>query len=184
MTNIRRAVNRPAPRSRGELCAAYLTGALSLDAYARQVCNRAGEYAGFNLLLGDGHQLYYLNSDSRMPEALAEGVYGLSNAALNTPWPKLVRAREGFAASLEAPADQLLTLLADPTPAKDADLPETGVGLATERLLSSMFIASPNYGTRATTVLITEAGKARTLIERSFGPGGGRLGEIHIELPY
>lgn len=184
VTNIRRAANRPAPRSRGELCAAYLTGDLTLEAYARRVCNHAGEYAGFNLLLGDRHQLYYLNSDNRMPEALAEGIYGLSNAALDTPWPKLVRARQSFAASLEAPADQLMTLLADPTPAKDADLPETGVGLATERLLSSMFIASPNYGTRATMVLVIEAGKQRTLIERSFGPGGGRLGETRLGLPY
>lgn len=183
VTNIRAVASRPASRSRGELCAAYLTGEVDLGDYARQVCDRAQAYGGFNLLLGDGSNLYYLNSHSRVPHALAAGVYGLSNAALDTPWPKLLKAREGFAALLESSPEQLMALLSDPTLAKDADLPETGVGLATERLLSSVFIASPTYGTRASTVLVAWADGRRTLVERSFGPGGGRLGEVSFEIP-
>lgn len=183
VTNIRKGGAMPGKRSRGDLCAAYLTGEQSLDAYARAVCSRAREYAGFNLLLGDGQQLYYLNSESTVPEALAEGVYGLSNAALNTPWPKLMKARKAFAAQLGGPSGNLLEALADPAPAHDAELPETGVGLATERLLSSIFIASPSYGTRASTVVIAHADGRREIIERSFGPGGGHLGEVAIEVP-
>jgi len=182
VTNIRSGRAMPAMRSRGELCAAYLTGEQSLDAYARAVCGRAREYAGFNLLLGDGRQLYYLNSESAVPEALAEGVYGLSNAALNTPWPKLLKARKACSANLDNAPAGLFEALADPSQASEAELPETGVGIATERLLSSVFIASPSYGTRASTVVIAYADGRREMVERSFGPGGGHLGEVAVEI--
>ncbi|RZI69063.1 MAG: hypothetical protein EOP13_23425, partial [Pseudomonas sp.] len=78
--------------------------------------------------------------------------------------------------------DALFGFLSDHAPAPDAELPSTGVGLATEKLLSSVFIASPNYGTRASTVLRVNADGSRRLIERSFGPYGGRLGEVDLQI--
>ncbi|WP_206197097.1 NRDE family protein, partial [Pseudomonas viridiflava] len=94
-------------------------------------------YTGFNLLAGDAAQLYYLNSTNPTPRLLGEGVYGLSNAGLNTPWPKLLKARAALTDQLDDPRPgPLLDLLKDPQPAADAELPETGVGLATEKLLS------------------------------------------------
>jgi uncharacterized protein with NRDE domain len=45
-----------------------------------------------------------------------------------------------------------------------------------------VFIASPNYGTRASTVLIVNADGSRRMIEHSFGPYGGRLGEVELEI--
>ena len=144
---------------------------------------RASEYTGFNLLAGDAAQLYYLNSTNPTPRLLGEGVYGLSNAGLNTPWPKLLKARAALTAQLDDPRpERLLDLLKDPQPAADAELPETGVGLATEKLLPSVFIASPNYGTRASTVLIVNADGTRQMIEHSFGPQGGRLGEVELSV--
>ena len=77
----------------------------------------------------------------------------------------------------------LLELLADAAPAADGQLPDTGVGLATERLLSSVFIASPSYGTRASSVVRVHADGTREMIERSFGPSGARLGEVSLVLP-
>ena len=77
-------------------------------------------------------------------------------------------------------ADALLELLADTQQAADEHLPETGVGLATERLLSSVFIASQNYGTRASTALICHADGRREMVERSYGPAGARLGEVRL----
>ncbi|MNC72621.1 hypothetical protein D3C75_1236960 [compost metagenome] len=74
----------------------------------------------------------------------------------------------------------MLALLADAEPAPEGELPETGVGLATEKLLSSVFIASQNYGTRASTALIVDDQGKRRLIERSFGPFGGHLGEVEL----
>ncbi|MBF8721211.1 MULTISPECIES: NRDE family protein [Pseudomonas] len=181
LTNIRDPGQPLGPRSRGELVAAYLSGTLGVDAYLDQVASRASQYSGFNLLVGDGERLGYLHAREAAPRLLEPGIYGVSNAGLDTPWPKLVKARRGLQGMLDNPDPQrLLGLLGDGEPAPEADLPETGVGLATEKLLSSVFIASQNYGTRASTVLIVDAQGRRRMIERSFGPFGGHLGEVEI----
>jgi uncharacterized protein with NRDE domain len=181
LTNIRDPQQPQGARSRGELVAAYLRGELGVEAYLDQVAHRSAQYSGFNLLIGDTLQLGYLHAQDRTPRLLEAGVYGLSNAGLDTPWPKLLKAREGLREVLDDPRPQrLMDLLADDTQVADAELPQTGVGLATERLLSSVFIASQNYGTRASTVLIVDALGRRQLIERSFGPFGGHLGEIEL----
>ncbi|PYC27811.1 NRDE family protein [Pseudomonas mosselii] len=183
LTNIRDPRQPLGPRSRGELVAAYLQGELGVEAYLDQVASRSGQYSGFNLLVGDGGRLGYLHAREAAPRLLEPGIYGLSNAGLDTPWPKLVKARSGLEGLLEAADPQrLLALLGDVQPAPDGELPETGVGLATERLLSSVFIASQNYGTRASTVLIVDDQGRRRMVERSFGPFGGHLGEISLEV--
>ena len=183
LTNIRDPRQPLGPRSRGELVAAYLRGELGVEAYLDQVASRSGQYSGFNLLVGDGQQLGYLHAREAGPRLLSSGVYGLSNAGLDTPWPKLVKARSGLEGLLDSDDPQrLLALLADAQPAPDSELPETGVGLATEKLLSSVFIASQNYGTRASTVLIVDDQGRRRMIERSFGPFGGHLGEVDIDV--
>jgi len=113
------------------------------------VASRSSQYSGFNLLVGDAGQLGYLNAQEAAPVLLGEGVYGLSNAGLDTPWPKLLKMRAALEDQLQDPRPQrLLALLGDEQQAEEAELPQTGVGLATERLLSSVFIASQNYGTR------------------------------------
>ncbi|MBA6114399.1 NRDE family protein [Pseudomonas sp. NC26] len=181
LTNIRDPGQPLGPRSRGELVAAYLHGELGVEAYLDQVASRSEQYSGFNLLVGDSQRLGYLHARDAAPRLLEAGVYGLSNGGLDTPWPKLVKARNGLKSLLgSADPQRLLALLADDAPAPDSELPETGVGLATEKLLSSVFIASQNYGTRASTVLIVDDQGTRRLIERSFGPFGGHLGEVEL----
>lgn len=183
LTNIRDPGQPAGARSRGELVAGYLRGELSVEAYLERVAGEALHYSGFNLLVGDSHQLGYLHGGDATPRLLEAGVYGLSNAALDTPWPKLIKAREGLRERLDDPDPaRLFELLADNNQAADSELPDTRVGLATERLLSSVFIASQNYGTRASTVLIVEADGRRRLVERSFGPLGGHLGEVELVL--
>ncbi|WP_070085626.1 NRDE family protein [Pseudomonas sp. NBRC 111120] len=183
LTNIRDPRQAQGPRSRGELVAGYLRGELGVEAYLDEVASRSGQYSGFNLLVGHGRQLGYLHGPDVAPRLLEAGVYGLSNAGLDTPWPKLVKARSGLQRLLETPEPpQLLALLADGEPAADGELPDTGVGMATEKLLSSVFIASQSYGTRASTVLIVDDQGRRRLIERSFGPFGGHLGEVELSV--
>lgn len=183
LTNIRDPGKPQGARSRGELVAGYLRGELSVQAYLDKVAGEAQHYSGFNLLVGDSRQLGYLHGDDPVPRLLDAGVYGLSNAALDTPWPKLITAREGLRARLQDPNPlTLFELLGNDRQAPDAELPSTGVGLATERLLSSVFIASQNYGTRASTLLIVEANGERRLVERSFGPLGGHLGEVDLQI--
>lgn len=183
LTNIREPGKPPGRRSRGELVAGFLNDEISIDEYLREVAARSTEYGGFNVLLGDRQQLHFLNANDPTPRRLQAGVYGVSNAGLDTPWPKLVKAKAALSEHLHTPdPEALFGFLADHAPAPDAELPNTGVGLATEKLLSSVFIASPNYGTRASTVLLVNGDGSRRLIERSFGPNGRRLGEVDLQV--
>ncbi len=181
LTNIRDLSLPLGARSRGELPLAFLSGQLSRAALLQQLSEQRGDYSGFNLLLGDAQQLWHFNSQTGCATALTEGVHGLSNADLNTPWPKLTKAKQALHKRLETPQiDGLLDLMGDPTQAPDAALPQTGIGLASERLLSSLFIASAAYGTRASSALIVNADGSRRLAERSFGADGGYLGEVEF----
>lgn len=183
LTNIRNPALPLGHRSRGELVAQFLTSDDSIENYLADVASRSDEYGGFNLLVGNRDRLYYLSSARPEPCLLGEGVYGLSNAGLDTPWPKVRKAKAALETQLDIPDPlALMALLSDPDTAPTAELPDTGVSLATETLLSSMFIASPNYGTRASTVLIVNADGSRRFVEHSFGPYGGRLGEVSLTL--
>lgn len=182
VTNVRDPALRVAEDapSRGHLVREALE-CPDLAAWLRGLAEGEGwRYAGFNLLVGDGSRLWHLHRgrDRLLLSAVAPGIHGLSNASLDTPWPKLITARQGLATSLRRrwPEDALSALL-DATPADDAQLPDTGVGLALERLLSSPFIVGEQYGTRATTWLEWHAMNGiMQLEERRFGPGGSALG--------
>ncbi|WP_217477515.1 NRDE family protein [Stutzerimonas stutzeri] len=186
LTNIRAPGARLGTRSRGELPERYLRGALSPEAYLTELTGHLEHYSGFNLLVGDARELWYLNSQRGTPQQLGEGIYGLSNAALDTPWPKLLRARQALRDCLEEPieapqAETLLQLLSDPQLADDHELPSTGVPYEWEKRLSSVFITGTDYGTRASTVLIRHVNGAAQITERRFGPAG-LLGQSRIEL--
>ncbi|MES2868882.1 MAG: NRDE family protein [Pseudomonadota bacterium] len=184
LTNIREPHKPPSRRSRGELVSDFLSSNQPIGEYFEGIGRRTIEYAGFNLLLGTRDQLWHFNSKDLAPQPLSAGVYGLSNAGLDTPWPKLLKAKAALAEVLGDPQPQsLLALLKDTQTAPFSELPDTGVGLATESLLSSVFITSPSYGTRASTALIVNADGSRLMVEHSFGPLGGRLGEVRLEQP-
>ncbi len=176
VTNVRDpSAVQPDRLSRGALVADFLRGGTSPEAYAERVQAERDAYNGFNLLVGDGGNVW-IASSRRDAGRVAPGLYGLSNDTLDTPWPKVVRGRAAFAEALRPerldPAD-LLAFLADETPADDADLPETGVGLVIERALSPLFIRGPRYGTRASTALLIGRDGVR-IAEQTWGPDGAR----------
>ncbi|GAB3628740.1 NRDE family protein [Pandoraea terrae] len=183
LTNFRDGRAPMAPKdtpSRGLLVSAMLD-ATPFDADLRRVENHAHEYAGFNLVAGDlpAGDLFWLGNRENGAQAVhrfhrvTPGVHGLSNALLDTPWPKLVSRRDALAAALHDNAgdDTLLDLMRDATPAADDRLPDTGVPHAWERTLSSAFIASPAYGTRCTTLLRFSRDGSVTAIEATVSPG-------------
>lgn len=183
LTNIRSGGAPAGRRSRGELTEGYLRGDLPPAEYLAEVAGRVSDYAGFNLLVGSTAELWHFNSRTGLSRRLESGIYGLSNADLDTPWPKLRRARSAFAAELpHATTGSLLRLLEDSAPAPDEQLPETGVPLEWERRLSSIFIASPEYGTRASTALLRWQDGRLDIQERRFGPDGV-LGETRYRHP-
>lgn len=170
LTNIRNG-HAPAAdkRSRGELVANFLSGAAEPRAYVDQVRETACDYNGFNLLVGDEHSLYWISNDSQTSfQSLEPGIYGLSNGSLDTPWPKIVRAKAQFASLLctAAPDDAYYEMLADTTRPADNRLPDTGVSLEWERLLSPICIESDVYGTRASSIVRVHGGGRAELRER------------------
>jgi uncharacterized protein with NRDE domain len=172
LTNVREPGRPQGHRSRGLLVSEYLLSGLAPLAYAEAVMAVAADYSGFNLLVGDGDTLVVCSNRGTSPTVLAPGVYGLSNHLLDSPWPKLVRAREALRAQVVDPTvEGLMHLLADDAAAPDDELPDTGIGLPMERLLSSPFIRSPAYGTRSSTVLLAGRGRIR-FVEQAFTPEG------------
>lgn len=180
LTNIRDPQQKAGPRSRGALTANYLLCQDSAPAYLDRIMREAAEHAGFNLLLGDRHQLWHFNSQEGRPRQLQSGIYGMSNASLDTPWPKLLRARNALSDRVVGEDEALLELLSDSSQPADHLLPDTGVGLVTERVLSSIFITTATYGTRASTVLKLGRDGSWNITERSFGPQGVVLGEVAL----
>ncbi|HET8730821.1 MAG TPA: NRDE family protein [Moraxellaceae bacterium] len=172
LTNFREPLAAKGARSRGLLVSEYLLSCVDPLAYAEKVRAEGAHYSGFNLLVSDGERLVALSNRGMAPTVLPPGVYGLSNHLLDTPWPKVRRAREALQVLTGSPSvEGLLHLLADDAAAPDEELPDTGVGPVLERLLSSPFIRSAAYGTRASTALL--AGRTRIrFVEQSFRPEG------------
>lgn len=161
-------------RSRGHLVADYLKEQAAPEPYLGQVANEADRYNGFNLLVGTLDEIgYYSNRDGAV-RMLEPGLYGLSNHLLDTGWPKVERGRKKMRRLLDQDAvtpDELFDLLYDTAKPEDERLPDTGVGLAGERVLSPMFIQSDEYGTRSSTVLLIDRAGHVIFVERTFEEG-------------
>lgn len=188
LTNFREpGRNNPEAVSRGQLVEQYLTESKSTQSYIQSVHKGMQDYNGFNLILSDNNQVWFMSnrglsaedaaSESDEPNApLPAGVYGLSNASLDTPWPKLTRSRDSVRTHLDtkdAPsAEVLFEIFADRTQPSDAELPRTGLPLDRERLLSSPFIVDPVYGTRSTSIVLKHRSGRLRFCERSFNMKG------------
>lgn len=169
----------PSTRSRGELTSEFLRGDMPAKPYLEGVRRRAGEFNGFNLFVADGTGLYYFSNRDGEVRQLGPGTYGLSNHLLDTPWPKVAELKPRFNAAIGQPLDleAIRRLLADRGVAPDAALPDTGVGLERERMLSAAFVISDVYGTRSTTALSVGADRRVHFKEWSFGAEGAPIGE-------
>jgi len=170
---------RASAESRGTLVSRFLAGKGAAGEFMDEVEARADAYRGFNLIAYDSDGLYYYSNRGAEPISLAPGIYGLSNHLLDTPWPKVERARAGAAAALAGMPDERpwLELLGDRGLAPDAGLPDTGIGLAWERPLSAIHIRMSAYGTRCSTLLALAADGRARLQEWTWGPGGELAGE-------
>jgi len=160
--------------SRGELVAQFLQQHMPADAFLRQLAHTAAHYNPFNLLVFDGQRLLGLESRSAHVLNLEPGIGAVSNANFHTPWPKLTRLAKGLESQValgRADAHHLLPLLHDRTVASDEELPQTGVPLPLERLLSATFITSPEYGTRACSVVAIHTTHV-DFTEQGFGAQG------------
>ena len=157
LTNFRAAVRDAEVRpSRGALVADFLQGKMDAGSYLEAIARKAADYNPFNLLVFDGKQLLGLESRHAHIVHIQPGISAVSNADFDTPWPKLVGLKQGLSQHLQQrrlAVPELLPLLQDATLATDAELPHTGVPLEWERRLSAIKVLSPEYGTRASSIV-------------------------------
>lgn len=189
LTNYRdMAVSKDNPPSRGHLVLDYLTNGSDPKAYLEKVDEKAELYNGFNLLAGTPDELMYYSNELQKIEQLSPGLYGLSNHLLNTPWPKVEQARKDLQQAIdqdEITEERLFELLKHDVPAPDDTLPSTGLSLELERAVSSVFIKTKGYGTRASTVVLIDKEGHVTFSERRYGPGvaeGRETGRFEFDI--
>ncbi|MEJ2113909.1 MAG: NRDE family protein, partial [Flavobacteriaceae bacterium] len=162
--------------SRGNLTLGYLLNTISPEEYYENLQPTLYDYNGFNLLLGDADNLYYFSNKTDGIQKLSPGIHGISNAILNTPWPKVEKAKQKLESLLkqeDVHPFEVIDILKNTTIAKDEDLPDTGVGLELERMLSSIFIKSEKYGTRCSSVLMVDKENNVQFVEKFFFGGLG-----------
>ncbi|ANX04645.1 NRDE family protein [Immundisolibacter cernigliae] len=184
VTNYREARTvTPPPRSRGELARDYLLGGTRASEYVQSLPAHAADYAGFNLLCGDRQSLWWYSNRGGPPRQLAPGIYGLSNDQLDTPWPKVQASKATLAGLCKdgaPPADALLELLQDRRTHPASADPAIGLDTTLAQALSAIFIETPRYGTRCSTVLRISAEARVELVERRHAP---KRGESQFRFP-
>ncbi len=194
VTNFRDALieQRADARSRGDLVVDFLADdATSPSDHVARLALNASDYNGFNLLLGDRHEVAWLSNrgpDGHAIHRLLEpGIYGVSNELLDTPWPKVRKGKERLGEILvgeEAPSPEvLLDILMDTTLASDHELPSTGVPRELERALSAAFIRAPGYGTRSSSAVLIDRVGGIVFAERGFGGNGELLRDTRLAIP-
>jgi uncharacterized protein with NRDE domain len=171
LTNVRDPLRiDPDAVTRGELVAEYLRQ--PSDNYATQLAQTKARYNGYNLLFGKWDTLAVYNNHLDQLQTLSTGYYGLSNASLNSPWPKINKGvgklQEYCQDGHDINPDILFELLLDTRQAPDTELPKTGIPIDWERRLSSIFILGDEYGTRSSTVLKVDRQKNVHWYERTY----------------
>ena len=202
VTNVRRLPEQQG-RSRGELVADFVRGDSDTAAALHALASADAQYRLFNLLVYDGDTLAFATNRAERANiasepgiamrTLASGIHGISNGALDAPWPKtetLMMRLDAWCASAANPStdpvpdlESLFAALADTTIAADTRLPDTGIGLERERFLSPAFIAHELYGTRASTVVLIADDHAE-IVERRFGPEAESFGEARMRIAF
>ena len=168
LTNFRDPDASTGSLSRGFIGKDFLLADEHPEKFLQELSQNSHSYSGFNLLLGDYRELYYYSNRNKEINKLESGIYGLSNHLLDSPWPKVTKGKLMLQKHLDASPDEelhteeLITLLQDSTLPSDNLLPNTGIGLDNERVLSPLFIKTPYYGTRSSTGLtVSNQGKVK-----------------------
>jgi uncharacterized protein with NRDE domain len=179
ITNFRdlKNIKNDAP-SRGNLTLNFLLSDISPKEYYDKLKPTLNNYNGFNLLFGFVDDLQYFSNKTEGLKKLESGIHGISNAVLNTPWPKVEKSKRQLQHLIEQKNIhpwEVLNLLDDTTLAKDEELPDTGVGLEMERMLSPIFIKSEKYGTRSSTIITVDKGNNVRFVEKTYFANSGRF---------
>ena len=158
----------------------------SPEAFIHRLQPKAKEYNGFNLIVAHGLDIWFYSNHEDRKEKLENGIFGLCNASLDTPWPKVQEIKAGLQAEIKASnpeKENLYNILFNKHQADDDQLPDTGVGKDWEKKLSSIFIESENYGTRCSTILTLDNAGTLYFREKTFPVGGSKPMEVEQNFP-
>lgn len=185
LTNIRntKELLSTHQKSRGHLVSNYLIGNQDPSEYLNDISKSGNDYAGFNLLVGNQNEVFYLNNYENEVSKVDQGVHGLSNHHLDTPWPKVVKGKDGLKKimdSKDGDVEDLFRLLRDNDTAENKELPDTGLSEEIEKNLSPLFINMDKYGTRCSTVILIDHSDNVTFVERTYSDGE-QIGEEKFE---
>lgn len=182
VTNYREGQPKKADlKSRGDLVTDFVSGATSPEIFLDGIDDQ--QYAGFSLLAATNDELWYVSNRGDGPRKLEPGIYGLSNASLDTPWSKLTRSRDALAtliASGDISGTTLMRVLSDRTPAPVADIDNDELPFELARAVTAPFIVAPDYGTRCTTAVTWRTDGNVAVTERRFDAGGEQSGESTV----
>lgn len=165
--------------SRGHLVRDFLLDNSAPASHAEHLQTRASRYRGFNLLLGDSEAVFYVSNRTEGPTSVNPGSHGLSNHLLNTDWPKVHDGRTRLNAVLKnehIDPEELLELLADKSATSRTRLSTEELQSEPEKMTKMIFIDSPVYGTRSSTVLLLDRDGEMTFVERQFNARGEPVG--------
>lgn len=162
--------------SRGHLVRDYLISGKGAPIFMKGLRPKADKFNGFSLILGDSERMWYFSNRENELRVLPAGLYGLGNDLLDSSWPNVARGKAKFSQiidhNLNLPIDALFELLGDTEIAKDDELPDTGMGKEVERALSPIFVKTPDYGTRSSTVMLMDNSGTIYFEERTIDPQG------------
>ncbi|MEH0154349.1 NRDE family protein [Limibacter armeniacum] len=187
ITNYRdmASIKESAP-SRGHLTAGFLLSPFSAADYMTEVEREGHKYNGFNLLTADSSGFYYYSNYDGSPKRLSEGIYGLSNHLLDTPWVKVTKSKRHLNELLVQDiitTDQLQSMMFDMETVSEDQLPDTGIGAEWEKLLSSMFIKTDfDYGTRCSSAVLMDYEGNLTVQEVTYNSQQEVLSDKHYSL--
>jgi len=187
VTNYREPIaeRQTGERSRGLLPLAFLEGNDSPERFCQALAEEQHHYGAFNLLVSTPESLWYIGNRGAPPQAVTPGVHGLCNGLLDDPWPKVQRAKQRLAHALtvDSSPEQLMEVVNDHYQPPDSELPDTGVGMELERLVAPVFIQSPGYGTRASSVVELSRHSDPIMLEQGWLPDGTADGSLRRSHP-
>ncbi|WP_096434935.1 NRDE family protein [Alteribacter populi] len=188
ITNVREWPPVKRKKSRGELVKQFLLNEESSEQYLAHLRKKESEFDGYNLFVGNPDRLVYGSNRNQDQFVLKEGIYGLSNAALDTSWPKVERIKHHLSIlhsceNRNKLIDELFLALSDSEPYPKEQLPNTGVGEELEKLLSPVFISTPDYGTRSSTVIVMDRNRHLSIVERRYEEGKTFETTFELQIP-
>jgi uncharacterized protein with NRDE domain len=160
--------------SRGNIVSDYLTSDIYAQDYMNILKEKADLYNGYNLIAGQIDDLWYYSNQKDEPAVIEPGFHSLSNAFLDTPWPKTETALSEFKTVIKnngSDENLLFRLLQNQKQYPDEQLPSTGLSIEMERLVSPIFITSEEYGTRCSTVIYANPDTETEFIEKTYKKG-------------